>query len=633
MSNPARNLPWFPTRVRRVATADRQLVAEINRREARLRESSDQALRTLARELQPRAVGSEFDLQTDFLISTFAVVREVVRRTISLRLYDEQLMAGLAMTRSAVAEMATGEGKTLAATLPAVAHGLRGAGVHVMTVNQYLAQRDYHLLQPVYEYLGLSIGLVRPKSSLDSKRAAYAADITYGVGAEFGFDYLRDQLAMTQVPKTVFGGRFQARLRGEPIRESKPVQRGHAFAIVDEADSVLIDEARSALILSGSTGAPHRHPAPYVMARQVGDSLKRGIHFDYDDRAGRLALLDQGLESIFKIETTRLELQRPWASYVENALRAEHLVSRDVHYVVNDDCVQIVDQSTGRRFDDRTWSEGFHQAVEAKESVPITEESRSILRISRQRYLSFYDGLCGMTGTAAGCEEELKSIYRLSVVRIPLHKPNRRTTLSTRFFCDGDSKWNAIVKEIVRVHQSGQPILVGTRTIRDSENLADRLDENGLVYRLLSAKQDQEEADIIARAGETGAITIATNMAGRGADIKIQDAELHRGLFVLATEPHESARIDRQLSGRCARQGDSGSYRLYVAATDMLMARFAPLLSRRMRRVSAAGGEVESDFSRPLRRLQKRLDGRGFAQRQRLYREDRWRERLLKQAS
>ncbi|MDH3639278.1 MAG: preprotein translocase subunit SecA [Gammaproteobacteria bacterium] len=613
---------------------DFEILRQIKNQQAELRRRTDVELGDAAEQLRCRVQAGE--ILERILTPAFALVTEAARRTIHMSHYDVQLLAGLTLTRCAIAEMATGEGKTLVATLPAFVHSLTGRGVHVMTVNQYLAERDYKLMKPIYRLLRQTVGLQRPGSTVAEKRAAYESEITYGVGPEFGFDYLRDQLGALKLPKEKLGERYRMRLRGDKPPSAQRIQRELAFAIVDEADSVLVDEARSALILSGSSGRPASYVDHYILARDIALALKLDVDYVVDERKRDAKLTDKGMQWLFsdRARVPKRHILRPWAIYVEQALKVESLLSRDVDYVVEADRVQIIDEFTGRRFTDRTWNEGLHQAVEVKEGVAVTEESASLLRISRQRFFRLYDNLCGMTGTATGCEREFREFLDVPVVKIPLRRPSKRKLRAPRFFADSEAKWSAIVEEIEKLHRTGQPVLVGTRTVRDSEELVRRLDHLGLRHRLLNAKQDEKEAEIIARAGQLKQITIATNMAGRGADIPLGTGVVDLGgLYVIGSEPHEAERIDRQLAGRCARQGDPGVYRLFVSAEDHVIQQFDTDLATKILNSLSRGGELHRNFSKELSRLQKRISRKQFEQRQQLFRRDKWLEQVLANAS
>ncbi len=524
----------------------------------------------LRQELQTTADPSL--LEPQILAFAFHSVRHVLGKD----LYDVQIQAALAMIDGCIAEMAAGEGKTLAAVPAAAYHALAGQGVHVATANPYLAERDFNLLKPVYALLGLTTGITVPGDSNSQKKQAYNADITYGVGYEFGFDYLRDQLAMKARQRLNLGEQFRRTLRGiqNPVVET--VQRGHHFAIVDEADSVLIDEARTPLIISGaSSGDEAENATVYRQAHEVAQALAPEKDFIVDDAAGRIELTEEGQQRIYAQEIPK-GVERPWRSYVLQALRAQIFQIRDVNYIVTDeDKVCIVDAYTGRRYEERSWQDGLHQAVQAKEGVKITAETKSSARITRQRYFGLYTILSGMTGTARESDRELREIYDLSVRVIPPRRENKREILPTAWHPDSSARWAAIAHEAKDVHlTTGRPVLIGTRTVHDSESVAEHLRRQGIYFRLLNARQDRYEAEIIARAGERKTVTIATNMAGRGADIPLgEGVEGLGGLYVIAAEHFESGRIDRQLAGRAARQGQPGTCRFHTVAEDTLWQR------------------------------------------------------------
>jgi preprotein translocase subunit SecA len=508
------------------------------------------------------------------IIPGFALVLEAARRSLGIDYYDVQILAGLALARGGIAEMATGEGKTFVAAFPAFIHALAGRGVHVMTVNSYLAERDAVLMSPLFQRLGLTLGLLRSSAEPDEKRSAYQCDITYGPGYEFGFDYLRDQLALIQGAKRRLGESFRELIGKRQMGAHESVQRDRAFAIVDEADSVMIDEATTPLVLSGSDAAPANSPHVYLAARRSAASLIVERDYVVDASLKAVRLTDTGAQhALAHADPVAMRsLDRPWPCYVEQALFATILLERDVDYVVSDGKVVLVDEFTGRIFADRTLREGLHQAVEAKEGLAITAETQPLARISRQRFFRLYSGLCGMTGTATGSEAELREAYGLSVTRIPTRLPCRRLVLPTRYFSSATAKWSAVVDEVERMHHTRRPVLVGTRTIEASELVSRHLQVRALPVQLLNGRQDEEEARIVARAGQAGSITIATNMAGRGTDIKLGPgiAELG-GLHVIATELHEARRIDRQLFGRGGRQGDPGTLEAMISLEDELI--------------------------------------------------------------
>ncbi len=563
---------------------------------------------------------------TQVMLPAFSLTLEAIRRRLGVTLYDVQLLAGLALSQQTIAEMQTGEGKTLVAALPAILHSLSGHGVHVHTVNSYLAERDFAKVLPAFQLLGISAGLIRPHSTSDERRAAYACDVTYGPGYEFGFDYLRDQAGHRHTRSMRLGEIYTRALRNPVAERTTAVQRGLAFAVIDEADSLLIDEANTPLLLSEGTASTAADAPLFAQAAFVANEMQadRDYVLDSDARTVQLTAIGvQALERTIAIRNCRMK--RPWRTYVEQALHASCLLRRDVDYVVKDSRIELVDQNTGRIFADRLWRDGLHQAVQAKEGVPVLAEQRPLLRIARQRFLRLYDGVCGMTGTAKGSEGELRDVYHLGVVTIPTHRPCRRRFLGTRYFRDEASKYRAAAEEILQVHATGQPILVGTRTIASSEAVADRLRDLAVPFQILNGKQDADEAAIIANAGQMGAVTIATNMAGRGTDIRLGDgAAALGGLFVLGIERHTSARVDRQLLGRAGRQGDPGSCRFLVSADDLLIQHFAPTLAKRLEQTADGTGEAHGDYSRIVAAAQDRAERTHAQHRQQFLVQDAW---------
>jgi preprotein translocase subunit SecA len=558
-------------------------------------------------------------------IEASALMREVLRRACGVELYDEQLLAALILASGHVAEMQTGEGKTLACAPAAYLHGLTGRGVHIATPNAYLAQRDFDLLLPAYRMLGVSVSLLPERASAERKRAAYLCDVTYGTGYEFGFDYLRDQLSLRQMAGRRLGQMLWTRVCGGDASLSAAMQRPLYFAVVDEIDNVLLDDAGSPLVLSGSADAQASDASAHQLAHSLAARLVSGQHYRFDPSTGGVRLTDAGIDHIHAAEVAVpvAVLLRTWTEYVEKALLATVHFRRDVHYVVIDDAVQIVDASTGRIFSDRTWQDGLHQAIEAKEGVPITAEKSAEAQITRQRYFRLYERLCGMTGTAAGCEREFRQVYGLKTQSVPLRVPCQRRILLPRFFAHATAKWQAVAESVVAMHALQRPVLIGTRSIDDSERLADVFRRHALAFELLNGRQDAAEAAIVARAGQPGAITIATNLAGRGTDIQLApDIGLRGGLHVVIAECHDSRRVDRQLIGRCARQGDPGSAQTFVSADDSLIQRFGPWLCEFMRRHGGHGGEVPVDLTRQVRRLQALAERQDYAARCALLRRD-----------
>jgi preprotein translocase subunit SecA len=506
----------------------------------------------------------------------FALVREVAGRTVGFRHHDVQLIGGSVLLHGMVAEMDTGEGKTLTATLAASTAALAGLPVHVVTVNDYLASRDAEVMGPVYRALGLSVGLIVHGMTPDERRAAYAADVTYCTNKELGFDYLKDRLVL---------GRERSRLElqlerlgGDDARLGKLVLRGLCFAIVDEADSVLIDEARTPLIISapGQRTLEHRTYAEAVelargleAGRDFLTTSERAVGLTPDGRE-RLAALAAPLGGLWTGPNRREEL-------VQQALVALHQMVLDQHYLVRDNKVQIIDEYTGRVYADRSWERGLHQMVEVKEGCEVTSPNEPLARISYQRLFRRYLRLAGMTGTGREVRGELWNVYRLPVIRVPTHRPVQRRILPDRVFRTAEEKWAAVVARIDELHRAGHPVLVGTRSVAASDEISRRLTAAGLPHQVLNARQDKDEAAVVAAAGEPGRITVATNMAGRGTDIKLTpEVVAAGGLHVIATERHESERIDRQLFGRCGRQGDPGLCEAILSLEDELVVQFAP---------------------------------------------------------
>jgi preprotein translocase subunit SecA len=589
-----------------------------------LREHSDARLQEHSAQL--RAEARARHMEGDFVPRAIAVIAESIRRSHGLEAYDCQLMAGLALADGTVAEMATGEGKTLVALLPAFVFALAGRGAHVATVNPYLARRDAEFARQPFARLGLSVGLLAERVPPCEKRAAYQADVTYGVGTEFGFDYLRDQLSLRTA------GRIEPRyheilLQREPPRPQL-IQRGHAFAVIDEADSVLVDEARSPLIISAGEKRPSATPGVYLHADQVASELRLGNDFKRDTESGRFRLTAAGHDtarSLLNDEATA-ELRRLWTAYVENALHAQHGMKRDVHYIVRDDTVVIVDEFTGRLCPDRSWRDGLHQAVEAHTGATITEENVSEATVTRPTYFRLYEKIAGMTGTAQEAAAELRSSYGLSTAVVPLHRPSRRVLLPDRVFRDRSAKFAALAREVAARHKAGQPILIGSRTIENSEAAVAALATLEIPCVVLNGKQDADEAEVIARAGQPGAVTVATNMAGRGAHIPVHEKSLRAGgLHVIGLERHESARIDRQLIGRAARQGEPGSAQFFLSLDDDLLVRHARDLPEKLaREKSDPEGELAPGLASHFLRVQRSVESADREARRRLAKFDEW---------
>jgi preprotein translocase subunit SecA len=506
----------------------------------------------------------------ELVFEAFAAVREAFKRTMGIRLFEVQQMGGIVLHEGDIAEMKTGEGKTFVAVQPLYLNALTGKAVHLVTVNDYLAKRDPEWTKPVWEALGMRASSIQTMMPFDERREAYAADVVYGTNSEFGFDYLRDNMAVA--------------LEGV-------VQRGHDYAIVDEVDSILIDEARTPLIISGEpeTAAQVYYDFARIARSLTGYASKpgdpkgagedSGADFEYDEKHKTVSPMQGSIEAVeraLRIDNLYDPRNAQLVNHLNQALKAEALYQRDVDYVVQDGEVKIVDEFTGRIMEGRRWSEGLHQAVEAKEDVRIQEEHQTLATITLQNYFRLYDKLAGMTGTAKTEEKEFVEIYGLNVVEIPTNVPVARADQNDMIFKTADAKYNAAIADIKERHAKGQPVLVGTISVEVSEHLSQLLDRAGIRHNVLNAKQHEKEAGIIAEAGQKGAVTIATNMAGRGVDIKLEDGikELG-GLYVLGTERHEARRIDNQLRGRSGRQGDPGESRFYLSGQDDLVRLFA----------------------------------------------------------
>lgn len=520
-----------------------------------------------------------------YLVKSFALIREMSSRVLGMRHYREQLIGGWAMMNKMVAEMETGQGKTLTATLPAASAALAGIPTHVITVNDYLAQRDAETMQPLYQALGLTVGVVVEGMEESEKRDAYGCDITYCTNKQIAFDHLRDRMVMGNKRGT---RHLQLEsFYAEQPKQERLMMRGLCFAIVDEADSVLVDEAITPLIISASRTNKDRLRV-YKKALGLGRQLEESSHFTHFENEHYIELRPEGkaylkdigetMGGLWRNSTTREEL-------VLQALKGLYLFEKDRHYLINEGKIQIIDEFTGRVMADRSWEGGLHQMIELKEGLEPTADRETLARISYQRFFQRYIHLCGMTGTAEEVRGELWDVYGLHSHKIPTAQTIIRKIQPDRVCADGKAKWDLVVDCIQRRHQQGQPILVGTRSVEASEYLSQRLTQAGLVFRLLNARQDDVEADIIAEAGHVGRITVATNMAGRGTDIKLSDeAKAIGGLHIVATERHESRRVDRQLFGRCGRQGDPGSVEVILSYEDDVVRMHCPawvLLSSR----------------------------------------------------
>ncbi|HCX3620450.1 TPA: preprotein translocase subunit SecA [Staphylococcus aureus] len=546
-------------------------------------------------------VKKQNDYLDKILPEAYALVREGSKRVFNMTPYKVQIMGGIAIHKGDIAEMRTGEGKTLTATMPTYLNALAGRGVHVITVNEYLSSVQSEEMAELYNFLGLTVGLNLNSKTTEEKREAYAQDITYSTNNELGFDYLRDNMVNYSEDR---------------------VMRPLHFAIIDEVDSILIDEARTPLIISGEAEKP---TSLYTQANVFAKMLKQDEDYKYDEKTKAVHLTEQGAdkaERMFKVENLYDVQNVDVISHINTALRAHVTLQRDVDYMVVDGEVLIVDQFTGRTMPGRRFSEGLHQAIEAKEGVQIQNESKTMASITFQNYFRMYNKLAGMTGTAKTEEEEFRNIYNMTVTQIPTNKPVQRNDKSDLIYISQKGKFDAVVEDVVEKHKAGQPVLLGTVAVETSEYISNLLKKRGIRHDVLNAKNHEREAEIVAGAGQKGAVTIATNMAGRGTDIKLgEGVEELGGLAVIGTERHESRRIDDQLRGRSGRQGDKGDSRFYLSLQDELMIRFG---SERLQKMMSRLGlddstPIESKMvSRAVESAQKRVEGNNFDARKRI---------------
>jgi preprotein translocase subunit SecA len=564
----------------------RLFVAEANAVEAEIQAKDDQGVMS---DLSATCFEMRQQGLTDKLLArAFAAVREASLRTLGMRHHDVQLMGGWALLHGMIAEMDTGEGKTLVATLAACAAAAAGASVHVITVNDYLAERDAKLNLPLYDFFNLRVGTVIGGLSPEERRAEYAADVVYVSNKEVVFDYLKDRIATGDA----LAAHYRLRRLYSAGQKPSVIMRGLHVAIVDEADSILIDEARTPLIIS-ETVPDENGGELYHVALERAKRLERGEHFNISEHR-EVWLTVQGEQYLREVTS---DLSGVWTStlwrneLIQKALTALWCYQRDQHYIVQEDKVEIVDEFSGRVMPDRSWESGLHQMIEAKEGCEITGQRKTLSRMTYQRFLGRYLLLCGMTGTAAEVMPELRRVYDLEVCRIPPRLPNTRKRLANRCWNTTEERWQAVAQRAIDLSQSGSAVLIGTRSVEASESLSARLHSKGIAHAVLNARNDLEEAEIVEQAGQPGRITIATNMAGRGTDIKPADEVLNKGgLHVILTEFHESARVDRQLFGRSARQGQPGTVEAMVSLEDDLFRRYAPLLLGIAKRASNAQG-------------------------------------------
>ncbi len=600
-----------------------------------LEQISDRDLRKRSLSLRFRAKSGE--PLAKIMPEAYALVREAGRRTIGLRHFDVQMLGGIALFHGAIAEMQTGEGKTLTATLPMYLHALVGKGAHLATVNDYLAKRDADTMGPVYKALGLSIGVIQTKDSSAQRRQSYACDVTYGTAKEFGFDFLRDRLLLRRlgIERDDFLGEGSSH-RWEQGHE-QPVQRGAHFCLVDEADSILIDEARTPLII-GSLGEKAREEivGTYRWAAEHCQKFEEETHYEYHHDERRVELTSEGrqlLRTVPRPEVIRTMGLIDLYQYIERAIK----VDRDFHlhrqYIVQDDEIVIVDEFTGRLAEGRKWRDGIHQAIEAKEGIEVTVPTGQAARITVQDLFLRYHHLAGMTGTIITSASEIRKIYRIGVVQVPTNRPAIRVRWPDAIYGTSEQKWDAIVREIVEVHATGRPVLIGTRSIDKSKIVATKLAAVGIEHQVLNANEIAAEALIVERAGQVGKVTVATNMAGRGTDIKLGEGVMELGgLHVICTEMHDSARIDRQLAGRCGRQGDPGSFRQFLSLDDEILGNgLGPKKAERLEDHGKTTANALPTYSSLFRKSQRKVEAKHFRDRKALLYHEKERKKMQRE--
>ena len=626
-------LPGGPMKVLTAHWA--QMIPKIADCEPELLALDDYELRKRSLALRHRARSGE--PLAKLLPEAYALVREAGRRTLGMRHYDVQLLGGIAIFNRSIVEMRTGEGKTLTATLPMYLYSLLGRGCQLSTVNDYLARRDADWMRPIYQALGVSVGVIETEMSQPQRRKEYECDVVYGTAKEFGFDFLRDRLLLRRIREgqnDLLGGMIGRIGSGG---NEKPVQREAYFGLVDEADSILIDEARTPLIISALPTEDEKLAVDcYQWSAQMADEFEEDIDYEYDHDKRHAELTREG-----RLKVRRLP--KPEAmdavgmvdiyQYIEQAIMVSREYHLDRQFVVRDGEIVIVDEFTGRLSEGRKWRSGIHQAVEASQGVEVTVETGQAARITVQDFFLRYEQLGGMTGTAESSRRELGKIYKCHVIQVPTNRPVARIQLPTLIFGSTEQRWQAVVDEICEVHATGRPILIGTRSIDKSEIISEMLNQRGIKHQVLNAHRIAEEADIVARAGETGKVTVSTNMAGRGTDIKLGEGVYDMGgLHVICTEMHDSRRIDLQLIGRCGRQGDPGTFRQYLSLDDDLLE--GGLGPDKAKKFKALGENQAGSFDEKLRlfiKAQKKVEKRHFRDRKQLMYFEKERKKMQRQ--
>jgi preprotein translocase subunit SecA len=598
---------------------------------------SDAELKQYGLRLRGRARGGES--LDRVLPEAYGLVCVAAQRTIGLRPFDVQLAAGVVLHHGAFAEVATGEGKTLVAAMPVYLNALTGKGVHLTTVNDYLARRDAEWIGPIYQMLGLTVGVLQMQMEESLRAQAYRCDITYGMASEFGFDFLRDRLKLSTAkgaaspfwaPWTIQAAQYTRPMDPRIQREQ------HHFALVDEGDNIFIDEARTPLIISAPTRpATPEEQVVYHWADRLARPMIRDTHYTLDEKKQKIELTEEG-KQLARYSNPPVgphsHAMDKLHEHIERAIHANHRFRRDQHYMLEGEKVVIIDEFTGRRMPDRHWREGLHQAVEAKENVPVTVAADHAAQITFQRYFRLYKKLAGMSGTAAQNFWELRRVYKLWVVCVPTNRRVIREQMPDRVFPTEDIKFDAVVDDIVRLHKQGRPVLVGTRSVEKSEKLSAKLHAAGIPHDVLNARQHELEAHIVEKAGQPGKVTIATNMAGRGTDIKLTPGVAESGgLHVLGTERHEAKRIDRQLAGRAGRQGDPGSAQFFLSLDDELLEALGPAKQDRLKERGLRGGNIDwQSYRRKFLRGQRKMERRHFRQRMDLLHYEKQRQEILK---
>lgn len=611
-----------------------KLLPKIASFEPGLQELDDEALRKQSLALRYRAKSME---PLDSLLpEAYALVREAGRRRLGMRHFDVQMLGGIAMHFHSVAEMQTGEGKTLTATLPMYLNALDGKGAHLATVNDYLASRDAKWMKPVYELLGMTVGVIESQMPQTQRRKEYQADIIYGTAKEFGFDFLRDRLLLRRIREgqvDVVAGMMS----GDSSAGDKPVQRSANFALVDEADSILIDEARTPLIISAlPTEAEKAAVACYTWSASVAKEFEEDEHFDFDHIKQTVELTAAGRQLVRRLpKPDVLDTIGMFTIYefIERSIKVAKVFHLDRQYVIRDGEIVIVDEFTGRLAEGRKWRDGIHQAIEAQEGVDVTVQTGQAARVTIQDFFLRYARLSGMTGTALSSAREMRRIYKLNVIPIPTNRPIARKRLPDIVTGTAETKWEGIAQEVREVHAQGRPVLIGTRSIDKSHILSKLLTADGIPHQVLNANHIAAEAEIVAEAGKTGKVTVSTNMAGRGTDIKLGEG-VHDlgGLHVIATEMHDSARIDRQLFGRCGRQGDPGTIRQYLSLDDdILLSGLGPKKSKKLKALGERAKGGMKGMASYFRKAQRKIERRHFSDRKMLLYYEKERKKMQQQ--